>query len=134
MHPYIDLCVRYKKSPDVHKSPPLAGGAQGKEYELSQGKVIAGVGRGKAGARRTIADEDPDGVGYGRILAGAIPEYILLDQVATDQVADDSGQDQVQSPPPASLFEVHRDKYQEEQVKRNPQFRLPQEEGDPVKK
>jgi hypothetical protein len=48
--------------------------------------------------------------------------------VAADEVADNNSHAQIERPQPSFLTEIQGNEYQQEEIKRNPQFSLPDEE------
>lgn len=92
MYSYINLGIGNAECPHKEKAGPFApDAAEGQEKERGLRKMAAGMGRGKAGAPRAVIDKKTDMLGYGRILTGPYPHYILFDELAADQIGQDGG-------------------------------------------
>jgi hypothetical protein len=87
--------------------------------------MIAGMGRGKAGAAGAVIDEHSYLVPDLGIPAGPVPENEHFYQVAAEKVAHDCGHDQGGAPQPSFPAEIECCQQQQEKVKGDPELRLP---------
>ena len=80
--------------------------------------MVAGVGGRKAGALRTVVHQHPHLIGKIGITTGPETEKHRLDDGTAEQIADDDGHDQRNSPPATARPEIVQRKHEQKQIKK----------------
>ncbi len=131
----IYLCIADAEGP----TPPGINGLaewlfQGENEVGGDGKMIGGMGGGKAGTLWPVAYEYPDTIGQGGVVAGPEPHDVLFDEVAADVVGKAYQGNGDEDMDPAGFLKVDQYKEYGDEVQGCPYGRITEPGHQPVEK